>query len=426
MATKKTKTAATTASRGEFPNAVEIALADCTVNDAVNARVSERDSDKIEQMATSMIERRAAGQYHQIQPAVVRSADGKTFEILDGGYRFAACTAASEATGEEFPLWAVVVQRSEDAEALVESLQAAVFRTELSPFERAEIVTRLLGMGKTQAQVASVLAVSEATVGQAMRLAKVDKKVRKMCEAGDLEQDAAIVLAGLEADDTVKAEILEEALRHRNKIETLTASIETRKAKAEIEARAERARKQVEEAKILAKESEAKRKEIEKAKDEIVKVAAKTKDVNELIKVRKEVEEKDSAINELAEQQKQAEAAKEKAAKELEKAKKAKEELKAKLAAKTKTTPEDVKRAAKEKGVEAGSAPVSRKDFYAAIEAIGSDKENPVPQSVQDLIGKIEQFLDGDYTDKSLRNMFVLACKDDEQYEKAKLAKRRK
>ena len=419
---KKTAVKVNEEAQGGYPNAIEIPLSACFLSDVNSRGDKSRDAERVEQIATSMIERRSSGKYHQMVPAIVRSADGDRFEVLDGGYRFEAATQAEQAAGEPFPLWAVVVRRGDDVEALIESIQANEFRQAPTEFERAEMVERLLAAGKKQVEVASIFGLSEGSISQIAKLKTVakDKKLRKLIEDGTVERDAAILIAQMEPDDTKRAELIEECLRHKNKVETLASNYETRKAKAKLDAEAEEAKTRAEKAKEEAKAAETKRKELEKEKDEIVKQAAKTKTVSEMEKLRAAEEAKSAEIEQLAAEEKERLAEVEKAKKEREKIANQKQKLSEAAKPKSgKVTAEDVKQTAKAKGTPVGKnnsegGNISRRAFIAGLEAVGNDKE--LSPAVGNLIGKIEAYFDGEIGDKALKDAFMLYCKNADQY----------
>jgi predicted transcriptional regulator len=77
-----------------------------------------------------------------------------------------------------------------------------------------------------------------------------------------------------------------------------------------------------------------------------------------------------------------------------------------------------VKRAAKEKGLTDKGSKMTVRSFYATCEAVGKDKENPIPTSAKALLGKIEELLDGDISVTQFRNALLKCCKDDAQFVK--------
>lgn len=423
MAKKTTKSAPKAQPTGDvmidYPRGIEIDPTVCVISEETNSRAS-RDEAQIERIATSYITRRNAGKYHQMQPGIVRAIDGDKYEVLDGGYRLLAAIAAT-ATGESFPFFAVVVNRGDDVEALVESVQANEFRTNPSIFERADIIKRLVDAGKSQVEVAEILGVSEATVSQNLKLAKAPKNLRKMAEANEIENDALIAVINLEdTDDDTKEKILAEAVRHHAKVEELTANAETRRKKALLDKQIADAKEKADALAAKAKEAETKRKELEKAKDEELKAAAKTKDMKELLKVRERTEKIEAEIEDLAKVEKDAAKGKEETKKVIEKAKAAKEAVKAQVA-KSKTTQEDVRRVASEQG-KAENVQMSRKEFYAALESMSEDEKNPLSDEEKALIGKIEALLDGDIKLPSFRKALRLYVRNADEVARAKKA----
>lgn len=428
MAKKSTKNAGGTAvlEVETAGNTLMIPLDSITLNQEIAAREGEPDSEKVGWLAENFVERHQAGHNHQLQPAIVRSADGEKFELVDGRHRWEGCKAAAAADSDyNYPLWAIVV-RVDDEQGLIDAIQTNEFRIEPNDFDRAASIEKLIALGKSQVECATIFGLSEASVSQIRKVGKLEKKYRKAIENGDLERDAAILIAALPVDDAARNEIFDEAMRHKQRFESMATSIENRKAKAEADTKIAEAKARAEEAKTLAKAKDAERKAKADEAKEIEKTAAKTKDVDALIEIRKQSGGIMEEAKKLEDEAKKLEKDAEKATKEVEKAKAAKEQLKEKLAAKPKVTQEDVKSVAKDKGVKGVSAtPKTKKQFEVEIEAMASDQDDPMPEACGELIGVIEAYLDGDKSAKSLRNAFILYCKTDEQLEAARTKKKK-
>lgn len=284
----------------------------------------------------------------QLQPGVVREEDGK-FSLVIGEHRLEACKLLNGmlAAGDEpFKFYAVAV-KANDEKALIDAIVENEFRVATDVFDRCVSMQRLTDMGKSQSEVAKIFDVSEATVTQTLKAGKLPVKYQKMVKNGDMTQDAALLIADIE-DKTLQAEVAEAALAYAQQM-------------AELEDRAEKRRQE----KAAAAEAAA----AEKAAAE-------------------------------------AEARGEKAPAPAKKKASAKKEPPKK--SKPKVTKEAVKAGKKQKGLSNEPVPVSKSKFIATMEALGEDPE--IPQSARDLMGRIEGYLDGEYTVTQLANSFKRNC----------------
>lgn len=381
---------------------IEIPLEDIVINPAIATRKGGHDPESVARIAKSYVERH---EQHldpvQIMPGLVRALDGKAdkYELIDGGGRFEACKDVNASGGldGEPMMFRAQVARAGDTEAVISGIQAN-FHDAVDVFDRADAMQKLLDLGQKQKDIARIFAMSEGTVSQMLKLNSVPKKYIKAVRDGDLEQDAAIFIAGLDADnEDQRNQIFEEAVRHRQRYDELMAKVDFKAKKAAADAA-------IEEAKAKSADLAAKAKEAEKAAKEADKALSKAKDEKETAKLRKEKEAADAAKREVGKAWAQAE-------KELVKAKESKEKLAAKSPSKkSKATVEDVKEAAKSKGKNVGPTPRTKNQFLVALEAITEDGKKPLPQSAKDLIGKIEGYLEGDYTEEQLANAFRKYC----------------
>lgn len=436
--TKKVVKAAPPEPSGDIQSAgsvIYIPLSRVTRNAAIAAREGEPDAEKVMSFAENFVERRTSGQDHQISPALVRAvndeAGNELYELIDGVHRFEACKVATQASGEDFMLLARAIP-ADDENSLINAIQSNEFRADANDFDRAAGIMKLMALGKSQAQCATIYGLSEASISQALRVGKLDKKYRIAIENGDLERDAAIFIANLEGDETSKAEVFEEAIRHKQRFVEMEAKIDAKRQKREADERIEEAKQKKEEAEEEVKAKSTERKALEKELKEVNASASKTKQVDELIAIRTKQSALETQVKELAAQELKHQAEVDKAAKAVEKAKADKEAVKEQAAiAKRAATQEDAKAAAqalgaKGKGGKPVVAPKTKQMLYNELEAMGKDEDNPVPESVKILIGKLQAFMDGEDSAQVLRNAFLLVCKSDEQMAAAKAAKGRK
>jgi len=386
-------------------------------NPAIMARVGEPDSEKVQMFAESFVQRRDSGLHHQIQPGVVRVTEAKGKEIVElivGNHRATGMDALNRTLGKKDDpyLFSAVVVPANDEQALETAVVENECKVNSTVFDRAEAMNKLLDLGVKQVRIAALFNVSEASVSQTLAAGKLDKKTKAMVLNGDLETDAAILAANLPVDDNKRAQILEEAIRHRTRYDEIEASVSARKAKEEAAKEVEAAKSKVGEVKAKAKDLKSKMDEQAKAVAELEKLTAKTKDVKEIDGLRKKIEESRTSLKIQEGEHKKLVKEQEKAEKLVEKAKAAKETVA--TPPKKKTTQEDVKTAAANAGVEGQKrAKWTAKDLVLFIEAWGHDKQDPMPTSVSRLVGKIEARIDGEISDNELKKSFKVNCLKD-------------
>jgi ParB-like chromosome segregation protein Spo0J len=371
------------------------------VNAAIATRKGGHDPDSIDLIAKSYMTRHDEGlEPYQIMDGLVRALEDGTYELIDGDGRLQAVKVVNGAgglNGEPMTFRARVVRANDEA-AVISGIQAN-FHDAVDAFDRADAMQKLIDLGKKQKDVASIFGMSEGTVTQMLKLNKVEKKFVKAYRDGDLDQEAVIAIADLPVDDVKRMEIFEEAVRHRNKVVDILAKKEFRDKKAQLDAEIERAKER-------AKELEAAAKEAEKAAKEADKALAKTKDEAELADARKAAAAAKKAKDKIGKEWSAA-------TKEVEKLRAAKDKLEPPTPTKKAARVEDVKEAAKEKGVKnVGPTPRNKGQLVAAMESFSEDNKNPLPEPANTLIGKIEEFLDGECTEKQLRNAFLRCCRE--------------
>jgi hypothetical protein len=236
------------------------------------------------------------------------------------------------------------------------------YREETDIFDRADAMQKLVDEGKTQDEIAEIFPFCQGTVAQTLKAGKLPKKYKEAVRNGDLERDAAILLADLPTTDSQRREIFEGCIRHRQRFVDIMAKRRFRKLKEKVSADFEAA----------------------KAKA----AAAVGKDWT-------------------------------KAQRELALARKGKENLLAQAppaSKKAKATPEDVREVAIGMGVE-DVEPSPRKvdQLLVLFEVMGENETNSLPKSksVGFLIGKIEAYLDGDVSERQLESAFLKYCVPD-------------
>jgi hypothetical protein len=227
-------------------------------------------------------------------------------------------------------------------------------------FERANAMQKLVDLGKKQVEVAAIFGLSEGTVTQALKAGKLEEKYVKAVRDGDLEQDAAILLANLPTSDAQRTEIFEGCIRHRQRFIDIMAKREFRIFKEKIAADFEAAKAKADEA--FGKDWAKAQKGLVQAKVRYEKLAAQAPPASQ----------------------------------------------------KAKATAEDVREVAKGKGVKGVNlSPRSKDQLFVWFEAMGENEKNPLPKSAGGLIGKIEEYLDGDVSEMQLESAFRKCCVPD-------------
>lgn len=391
---------------------IDIPVSDIVINPAIATRKGGHDPQQTETIAKSYQERHDLGLSPiQMKPGLVRADGNGKYELIDGLGRLDACKLVNESgglDGEEL-MFSAVVARADDEGAIISGIQAN-FHEAVDIFDRADAMGKLQALGKSGKEIARIFNLSEGTVTQTLKVNDIPKKFIKAYRDGDLEQDALTAIADLEADDPKRTEIMEEAMRHRQKITDILAKKEFNDKKAEVA-------KAIEDAKARTEELKAQAKEVEKQAKELDKAMSKAEDKNELEKLRKEKAEIDKTKKTVGKSWAQAE-------KDLVKAKDLKEKLatQSPTSKKAKATAEDVKEVARNKGVtkkggkKIESSPRSKNNLIVLLTGIVEDESGKFSEAAKTLSTHIMEYLNGDVTELQLSNKLKTCCKTDEQY----------
>lgn len=209
------------------------------VNPGIRARRGEPRPADVERLANNMLERRNNGQFHQIQPGVVRILDDGTAELIAGDHRRLAQIKLNSslpdgsAPEDRFEFWAVAVPAN-DQQALLDALDENEFRKATDVADRGEAWQKLIDLGFKQAEVAARYQVGESTVSETIRVAKLPRKYIDAIKKGKLTEEAAMALARWNKDPKLQEELAELAEQERIAREAIEARAEAR-AKGEKE-----------------------------------------------------------------------------------------------------------------------------------------------------------------------------------------------
>lgn len=145
------------------------------------------DTEALQELADSIRE------HGVLQPIVVRSLPGGTYQIIAGERRWRACRLA-----ELSELPAIVIEATDDKVmelALIENLQ----RQDLNPVEEARgYQTLMRSYEMTQEQVSVRVGKSRSAVANAVRLLSLPERVLDELSQGEISAGHARVLAGIE------------------------------------------------------------------------------------------------------------------------------------------------------------------------------------------------------------------------------------
>jgi hypothetical protein len=104
-----------------------------------------------------------------------------------------------------------------------------------------DTMQKLADEGKTQDEIAKIFSCCQGTVAQTLKAGKLEKKYKEAVCNGDLERDAAIVLANLPTSDSLRTEIFEKCISYRQRFTDIMAKREYRKSKKQVAAKKARA-----------------------------------------------------------------------------------------------------------------------------------------------------------------------------------------
>jgi ParB family chromosome partitioning protein len=139
-----------------------------------------------------------------LEPLLVRSIEGRRFQIIAGERRY---RAALEAGLDEVPC---IVRESSDAEtmelALIENLQ----RKDLTAFEEADGLQALAeSHGYTHEKMAEKLGKSRSSITEALSLAAMPEEVRQMCRLADIQSKSLLIQIVRQPDSKKMLALLE-------------------------------------------------------------------------------------------------------------------------------------------------------------------------------------------------------------------------
>jgi ParB family chromosome partitioning protein len=135
-----------------------------------------------------------------IQPLLVRTDKNGRYELIAGERRL---RAAKEAGLKKVPC---IVKRTDELTAAYLSIIENLQRSDLSVFEEAEGINRLITTyGLSQSEVAEKLGIAQSTLSNKLRLLRLDPKLRECIEAARLTERHARALLRLPEEKRVDA-----------------------------------------------------------------------------------------------------------------------------------------------------------------------------------------------------------------------------
>lgn len=157
----------------------------------------------------------SVSQYGIIQPILVKKIHESKFEIIAGERRWRAAKIVGL---KEIP---VIIKDFSDREAMEVSIIENIQRMDLNPIEEAKAYQSLMDeYGLTQEEVAAKVAKKRATIGNALRLLRLDERVQQMTIDKLLSSGHAKVLLTIE-DREMQKQIADEVVLQKMSVRDL-------------------------------------------------------------------------------------------------------------------------------------------------------------------------------------------------------------
>jgi len=135
-----------------------------------------------------------------IEPIVVRQVEASAFVVVAGERRLAAARLLNLS---QIPC---VVRECSDGDALLISLTENLQRSDLDPIQKASALRRLLeDFALTQEDIGKRVGMSQSAIAHHLRLLALPDRVQRLISEGALTLGHGKVLAGMDADEAVKA-----------------------------------------------------------------------------------------------------------------------------------------------------------------------------------------------------------------------------
>ncbi len=148
------------------------------------------DEQALDELAASI---RAHG---LLQPIVVRPF-GDGFQVIAGERRW---RAHQRMQPKPERITARIIEDLSDEQTFVLATLENVNRRDLSQIEEAEAYAKLLGLGKSRAEVAQLFGKTEAHVGYRLDLLRLAEPIRELADKGQVSRDVAWYLSRLSTE----------------------------------------------------------------------------------------------------------------------------------------------------------------------------------------------------------------------------------
>src|SRR5579871_6230045 len=128
-------------------------------------------------------------------PLLVRpNGSAQTYEIVAGRRRYYAAKTVAKEQGTEIKLPCAVMEAGDDADAIEASLIENVARRDADPMTEYETFVKLLGEGRSVAEIAATFALKERQVQQRLALGNLLPKIRQAYRDGKIDAGTAETL----------------------------------------------------------------------------------------------------------------------------------------------------------------------------------------------------------------------------------------
>lgn len=164
--------------------------------------------------------------------AIEVSMVGHQLLVVDGRRRVKAAREANKrlvARGKEPIRVRTFVESGSKADLFGIMVAANAFRLDLGPLEKAELVQRYLGYGRSPKEAARRFGVTDETIRCLRKLLKLDDSIKDAIRAGKISANKAMQLVDLDPEEQLEA--MNEALEGGDSAEEIKAKVKRKKGK---------------------------------------------------------------------------------------------------------------------------------------------------------------------------------------------------
>lgn len=138
--------------------------------------------------------------YGVLEPVLVRKNAHEDFEVVDGRQRVRAAREANRRLREagrdaEIVRVPIVIKRAEGSQLAGMMVSANEIRQEDTPLAKARKASRLIGLGRTEEEIATIFGVTSTTIGNWLRLLNLTPELLSQVEQGNVSAKNAAQVA---------------------------------------------------------------------------------------------------------------------------------------------------------------------------------------------------------------------------------------